>query len=286
MTNLVATLSIILVLFLFIDERKLNTTEQILDKYISDKNEYVSKLNYIKRNIINIQFLDIKQLKQKLNNINKEYVFIFKEGINIEDEVKEKIIGNYLLNEDRIMFIKGKYNINTKKDSFTFKIKKGILVETLNYINIFNKEDVNSFDIIVGKKINIQKHLSKENKYRTKYIDMIDVNITLEDYHDIFYQYKQMFKRINVKSIIKIGIFMLSTGSITWSFIRALVHINQDIYMFLVATAIYYCYIKVVKRMYLTIKKIKYIAPYVFFVYIIIYISAYLYIIIYRKKRT
>lgn len=284
MTNMVAILSIILVLFLFIDEKKLKTKEQIVNNFIDKNKEYMSKLKYIQNDIINLEFSNIQELKENLNSIQEKYIFISKNNINITDEFKEKIIYNLSLNDDQVMLIKGKYSIQKEGSNLCVKYTNEFLIDTLNYMNIFDKESINNYYIIIGKTVNVQKYIYGEKTTKTICSEADKLYINLKDSQEIFDKCRQNVKNINIKTIIKIGIFVFTTGSITWNFIRSLVLLDQDIYMFLIATAIYYCYTKVVERMYITIGKMKYIASYIFPIYLIIYICTYLYIIIYSKK--
>lgn len=287
MTNIVATLSIVLVLFLFIDERKLKTKEQI-EKRLNKQEieEYTKKIKDIQNNISVKEVENIEYMEDILKNVTSEYVFLLEKELNLSDNIKEQIIYNYILGNQAICFLKGKYSSRKVKKKTFLNLKNGILIDILNYINLFYKDKIDNYCIIIGKVSDITKYIKKYKVKNNRYSCTEEVYIYLKSSKEVFLKYKESIKNINIKTVVKIGIFIFSTGSITWNFVRSVIMIENDVYLFLIATAIYYCYTKVVGYMYKTIGKMKYITRYIFPIYLVIYIFTYLYFSIWGIKKT
>lgn len=287
MTNIVATLSIVLVLFLFIDEKKLKTKEQIEKKLNKqEKEEYIKKIKDIQSNMAVEKIENIQDIDRISNKVSSKYIFAIEDNLNISDDVKEKILYNYLLDNENLCLLKGRYNLEKISKKFFLNLKNNILIDILNYINLFYKNNINNYHIIVGKVTDITKYIGKQKVKNNIYSCTEDIYIYLKDSKEVFLRYKESIKNINIKTMMKIGIFIFSTGSITWNFIRSCILIQNDIYIFLIAAAIYYCYSKVVSYMYKTIGRMKHIATYIFPIYVVVYIITYLYFIIWGSKKT
>ena len=107
-----------------------------------------------------------------------------------------------------------------------------------------------------------------------------------EEKKKVITMYINCIKNMSIGTSLKIGIFLFSTGSVTLNLIRSVFRITSDIYLFVLALSIYYCYTKILQHMYKSIGKIKYLATYLFPLYMLVYIIVTINIGIHSLKKT
>lgn len=289
MTYLVSLISIILVLFLFIDEQELRKREYIFKSLTQDeRKKYIRRKKYIKENLNIIESVTINNLPKEIF-AKSEYILLHKEGTKISKKLEDKLIYNFIYRKEILCLYNGRYSFKTSEKAGRWeKIKLYIYSNLLNYINIFDKQSNDSYMAILGKCEDIENYSSKK-KSISYLADGLIARINLEKKEEkkkVITMYIDCIKNLSIGTSLKVGIFLFSTGSVTLNLIRSAFNISSDIYPFILALSIYYCYTKILQHMYKSIGKIKYLATYLFPIYILIYIIVTINIGIHSLKKT
>lgn len=288
MMHVISLVSMILVLFIFIDKYELKDVEKIFKHLkMQDSDQYIAKKTYIKSNLEIIKMKTVFQKDEKMPDSEKQYVMLYKEGIEINDGLKDLLIYNYIISKTSIAVFEGSYILRTNNEKKKFKkIQAQIMSNFLNYINIFDKENIDNYFVIIAESSELQN--IKTKRITHFFGNNINLEINIEDNSkkkELQELYVNGIKGMSIKTSAKIGLFIFSIGSVTLNLIRSVINITDNFYAFLVSLAIYYCYTMVVKCMYRSIGKMKYVFTYMFPIYILVYFTLMIYIGIHSLKK-
>lgn len=280
-------ISMVLVLFLFLKDKKLLTKEQIRKRnYKYNIEEIEKRKQSIQSNVKCIQYTD--KIEEK--DIKEDYILLYREDVILTDELKEDIYLNYIIEKEKTCAFTGRYVTKYLK-SATWKDKlKGYLYSNLlNYISIFDKDNIDNYFIIMLKKKELKALKNKNIPLKDiKSFDSERINIdikyrTKEERRDIIEKYLYGIRNMSIKTTARIGVFIFSASTVTLNLLNNIINLERNIYTLLVSIFMYYCYSKIVKYIYKSVGKLRYIAPYLFPIYILSYIITYIYIVIDKK---
>lgn len=282
-----ALVSMVLVLFLFLKDKKFLTKEEIIKRnhrYTID--EITKKEQYIKNNIKCLRYTD----KLQDSNIKEEYILLYREDVVLTENLKQEIYLNYLIEQEKICAFTGRYISEfNKRDTWKDKIKGYFYSTLLNYISIFDKDNIDNYFIIMLKTKDLKALVNKSiplKNIKSFDSERICINIkyrTKKDRRDIVEKYLYGIRNMSIKTTVRIGIFIITASTITFNLLNNIISLEKNIYKLLVSIFMYYCYSKVVKYIYKSVGRLRYIAPYLFPLYIISYIITYIYIVIDKK---
>ena len=286
-----ALISMVLVLFLFLKDKKLLTKSDIQkrsNRYNIDEIEKRQK--HIKENIKCMFYTDNINIEE----IDKEYVLMYREDVALSDELLDDIYLNYIIQRENPCVFSGRYIVDERvnvKNKFKIKEKvKGFLYSNLlNYICIFDKDNIDNYFIIILKKEELESLFNKKISLKdVKSFDSekICINIkygTKNERRDIVEKYLYGIRNMSIKTTVRIGLFIFTASTVTVNLLNNIINLEKNIYAVLVSVFMYYCYSIVTRYIFKSVGKLRYIAPYLFPVYVISYIITYIYIVIDKK---
>lgn len=284
-----ALISMVLVLFLFLKDKKLLSKEYIQKRsHKYDIEEIEKRQKYIKENIECMFYTD----NIDINSIKEKYVLLYREDVVLCDELLEEIYLNYIIQKEKPCAFSGRYNVDESikaKNKFKEKLKGFLYSNLLNYICIFDKDNIDNYFIIILKKEEIESLFNKQiplKNVKSFDSEKICINInykTQEERRDVFEKYLYSIRNMSMKTTVRIGLFIFTAGTVTVNLINNIINLEKNIYLSLVSIFMYYCYSKITRYIFKSVGKLRYIAPYLFPLYVISYIITYIYIVIDKK---
>ena len=267
---------LVVITFIYITDRKIKTIDDLKKQ---NENIYTN-ITKLKKDLIILK-VNFKNLTQKeLYNVaekgNKKYLFIENEQLKLDNEKRDILIANFVNSKKKTCGFNIKYSyINEKRISL-----KRILVSLINYLNIFNKNDLTTYGVII---IDV-KDLDKIKFLRNKKIICEDIisyvqnkkisldfnikNINMKNYSRICIE---KIYNASPKFILKFLLLFLAGSFIAANVIYSSINIKQGITNFVISLTIYLCYTYILKYIYEPVGKERIIASYIFPLYFIIY---------------
>lgn len=300
MNSIITILILILVIFQYIAERKVESYEKIYNKF---GKKLKLEINNIKRQLLIIDINEYDTYKSILLKIennkqsNHKYILVKKEEFILSNKVLKLILSNYLYVDKNICGFNTKliYDYGDNKKLAVREVLNDFYITSLNYIDIFNKKDLLSFGVTISK---LENEIYK-NKGKAKIISYISNDVmaiklgsdkTKIITKNIKGYYKNKVSKANIFSIFKILIFILYGTIITGNMIYSTLNIRTDFFGFIISLIIYFCYVYIIRYIYKSIGKYKMIAKYMFPFYIISYIFVIIIVlikeVIHRIKHT
>lgn len=265
---------LVIVAFIFISDRNIKSIEKIkqektninIEQEIDNINE---KLEIIKTESKNINLDNLQNIIKKSNN---QYILIQNNEIELSKEQLNMLLANYINLDQHPCGFNLLYTYKEKK----FSLKK-IYLDIINYLNIFNRKEINSYGVIICKKSDL---LLSEEKFIDKVISFTPNEITDIEYkkqdintHKIKNIYFKKISNANIEIILKIILLIISGSIITTNLIYAIFNINNEINNLIISLVIYYCYSYIIRYIYKPLGRKRIIATYIFPIYFIAYIG-------------
>ncbi len=272
---------LIIVVFIFMADRKTKTLEQT----IKENSSILEEVENVKQNmkIITIDSKDMnydklfKSIQEE--NLEVQYIFIQNNEMNLTHDAIDTLIANYVVNEKRPCGFNLIYSYNEKK----WSIKK-IYVDIINYLNIFNRQELSTYGIIILKK---EDDLNNEKRFKENLIsytanESTNVNFSNKEIKKDKLKriYVDKLNRANISIIIKMLLLIFSGSIITTNLIYSILNVNNNINAVIIALVIYYCYSYIIRYIYIPIGKQRVIASYIFPIYFIAYIIVSIYTLV------
>lgn len=274
---------LIIIIFIFITDRKAKTIEEIKTGNDNIQNE----IDDVKQNleIIEVSTKDMNYDKLLKNiqskKLEKEHIIIKNNRIKLNENDIDTLIANYISSKGRICGFNLQYSYNEKR----WSIKK-IYVDIINYLNIFNKQELSTYAVIICKREDRDK-LQEEKSFKENLISYTPTeftNITLtneeikKDNLKKIYTYK--LESANISITLKILLLIFSGSIITTNLIYYIFNVNNNINGLIIAAVIYFCYSYIIRYIYRPIGRRRVFASYIFPLYFIAYIVVSIYTLI------
>lgn len=291
MNYLAIFILVIVVIFLLQKKQVIEYKEENVSK------ENLVKVKYIKENITYIYTKDKTdtQIVKEINASNKEYVFLTK-----EDKVKQNnidtVIYNFVLANEIPCGFEMLYHF--KKNSLNFKSVFGqLLTACLNYIQMLRKEDLYSHYFVCLKKQDVVKELKSDVRKSKIKVQSFELSESLSKYITSFNVKAFILKRNKLKlsSILNFWFVILAGTVVTTNVIYNLnevINKNASVYNVLACALIYVCYSNILSKVYSPMGRFRFVASYLFPIYIVLYVglTAYYYIkvvgeVLVKKKK-
>jgi len=270
---------LIIVVFIFISDRKIKNIDTILGV----DEEIFIKIEELKQNlkIINLKSKDMhyNKIKKILNEQNEEYLLIKNSNINLNKQNIDTIVANYIICGKRPCGFNLLYSYETKKLSL-----KRIYVDIVNYLNIFNKQELDTYAIMIVKKTDFQNNEKRFRQNIVSYTPTEFTNVVISDE----YMKGNNFKRIyiakinnsNKQIIFKLLLLIISGSFITSNLIYSILNIDNNLTNLIVSIVIYCCYSYIIRYVYSPIGKQRVLASYIFPIYFLSYIFISIYMVV------
>lgn len=261
---------LVIVVFVFITDKKAKTVQIIEreDKLILNKVQEIRKdLKIIK---ITTKDMCYEKILKIIQDLKQEYVLIQNSKINLKEENITKILANYISENKRPCGFNLVYSYSEKK----WTLKK-VYIDIINYLNIFNKQELATYGVIILKKndkIESEK-IFKETMISYLPEEFTNINFTKNEIK------KEKMKKIYLDKInkadiwitLKFLLFVISGTIITTNLIYSILNLD-NINSVIISGVIYYCYSYIIRHIYIPIGKQRVIASYIFPIYFIAYI--------------
>lgn len=277
---------IIIIIFTFLSDKKVISIDKIkeqldtIEKQVDDlynKTLIVS----ISREEKNNREKTIERINNLVkNNTDKEYVILLN-GVDVEADSIKILLANYINQEEKMCIFRTSYEyqyINHEK----FKdIKNELKVVAINYINIFSKSYIDTEGVIILKLNEMQKLLDQQKTKKiivfspSEHLKILcSQNSTKHAISNIEENYY-----MDITAILKSILIIIVGVSVTANIINSIY--NMDITSIITSGVIYWCYKFVLTYMYMPIGKYKFLAKYIF----PIFLAGYLLVIVLNKTR-
>lgn len=279
---------LVIIIFTFLRDKKILDIQKIKQNIP----ELEDKINSILQDIEVKSFKDIKS-EQDLTNIQlcgSKYLIILDEKIKLTRREQKILIANYINEQEKVCGFNISYEYSRKNNNRKIKDKiKNIInkfkVIAINYVNIFSKQQLSSYGMVICKREEIFKILNSEFEYKKiqSFIPNEQVTIEIESVK----LNKQILntKKIDVGLILKALLLIVVGSVITTNIIYQIIMLlktNTFNNNLITAALLYYCYTYVLNYLYRPIGRYKMISSYI----LPIYISVYIYIVIINVIKT
>lgn len=269
---------LIIVVFVFMSDKKTKKLKEIIaqDKKIIEKIDKVnSNIEIIKLSSEDITYESLINIVEKSD---KEYVLIQNNKVKLNKKKIKELIANYITGNVAVAGFNLMYDIGKEKTTL-----KKLYVDLINYLNIFNKYELNTYGVIICKRQDaldestLRKNLVSFSATKNTTILLNKKEIKKEKISKI---YMRKLTNSNISIIIKMLLLIFSGSIITTNLIYAMFNIKNNITNLILATIIYYCYSYVIRYIYKPIGKKRIIASYIFPIYFIAYVCVGIYTLI------
>ena len=176
---------LVIIIFTFLRDKKILDIQKIKQNIP----ELEDKINSILQDIEVKSFKNINS-EQDLTNIEfctSKYLIIIDEKIKLTRREQKTLIANYINEHEKICGFNVSYEYSRKNNNRKIKDKiKNILnklkVIAINYINIFSKQQLSSYGIVICKREEIFKILNGEFEYKNiqSFIPNEQISIEIE----------------------------------------------------------------------------------------------------------
>lgn len=260
---------LILVTLIFVSDRNIKSLEKI---ECEDAN-ILEKVRQIRSNIdiVSVKNINYKNILANLKDNDKEYILLHNNKIQLDEYKIQTLISNYITCNQRMCGFNLLYIYSEKQQRL-----KRIYLEIINYLNIFNRKEIATYGIIVGKKIDLKQNEGEIKKQiicytpsKITYIELKKEEISTERLKNI---YLDKIRKSNLGVVLKILLLIISGSIITTNLIYSLLNVNKNINNCIISLVIYYCYSYIIRYIYKPVGKQRVVASYIFPIYFILYV--------------
>lgn len=266
---------LLIIIFTFMSDKKVNSIQELESKNENINNEINEVYNNILITKINKKLDNNKELKKtykKLIAYNKQYVLIKTSGVNLNLESVKTLIANYINVERKACGFMPSYTYKYMNHKTFNDIKQELKIATINYINIFSKEDLNSYGVIILNKEELENIINDENKSEIITFspsEQIEVTWNENNKNNVIEEVKEIYDA-DFKAVIKSGLLIAVGLTVTANIISATYDFNLN--NIIISGIMYWCYMFVLKYMYSPIGKYKVVAKYLFPIFLMCYL--------------
>lgn len=264
---------LVIVVFIFMSDRKVKDIT-IIEK---ENNEILKQIEQVKQNlkIVKLETKDMNydEILKNIQTLENKYILIQNSKLKLSNQDIDTIIANYIVEDESGKSIGGfnlLYSYNEKKWSL-----KKLYVDVINYLNIFNKQELATYGVIICRKSDKTQTEKQFKENLISYTPAEFTNITFENKEINKKKLKKIYinklSNANISIILKILLLIISGSIITTNLIYAIFNVN-NINGLIIAAVIYYCYSYIIRYIYKPIGKQRILATYIFPVYFVSYI--------------
>lgn len=269
---------LVIITFIYITDRKIKSIEDIIKQ--NGNNDIIKKLKKVKEKIfiVNLDFenISLNTIKEIVNNNNEyEYFLLQNKLLKTYNKFRDVLIANFINNKEKISGFNLRYNTNTK---WIINFKK-IYLNVLNYLNIFNRNDITTYGVIILKRKDIKYLMQNDSRIVCKniisytYSKTFNIEINIDN---IINKNKLncIFKKIfncDFKIVLKFLLLIFTGYLITSKLLISFFSITENFSIFFIATIVYICYAYILKYIYEPIGKSRIISSYLFIIFFLIY---------------
>lgn len=230
--------------------------------------ENLAKIKYVKENVIYIctKSLTDKEVLEKVKQANYKYVFLTKNP-NISESEKDTVIYNFVLHFEVPCGFSVLYYAKPKGNVFK-NIFWPLAAACINYIQMLRREELFSYFFVCMKKEDAYLTQIKLQSFELSNILRSEVT-SIKTKEFVLKKTKLKFSAIlNFFFVILAG--SLVTANVIYN-LNAVITMNASVYNVVACALIYVCYANVLSKVYSSMGKFRFIASYLFPVYIVVY---------------
>lgn len=245
---------LLILIFILLKDKKIKSIEEIKEE-IDSINE---KINDVITNsyICNIQ--DINDIS-KIKSLNVEYIILKNKHIKLDN--LNTLVANYISQDYKMCG----FNFNYKLSGNIFK---KAYIAGINYLLLFQKNNIESYGAIILKKEEIEKCNKKLISFVADEILVYEENVD-----EMKNLYTKSLKYMDLNMIIKSLLLIVIGSMVTANLIYTFISIDYTNYMnFITALVIYYCYAYILNYIYKPVGRYKMFVKYIFPIYILLFI--------------
>lgn len=254
---------LLILVFLLLKDNKIKSIEEIKSKIdnIDKKIEDVIKKSCV---------CDIQCVKEE--NLTKEYIILKNECVNLNENILKTLVANYILQEGKVCGFNLRYVVYKKANMLNKIYAIGI-----NYLLLFQKNNIESYGVIILKKEELEKYIKENTKLKiVPFVsdeEILKCDITKQNINKLKKMYIKSLKYIDFNMIIKTILLIVIGSAVTANLIYSFINLDYTNYMnFVTAIIIYYCYSYILNYIYKPLGRYKMFVKYVFPIYILIFI--------------
>ena len=282
----VSIIILIVVTFIFLSDRKIKSQEEIfLNKEIKQKTKQVKQsLDIIQMDMNKLKYSNLKQL---LQNSKNKYILIIDNELKLNDYEIMCLIANFCMIQNGICGFNANYELKSKMDkNKTLKEKLKVVLNYIyiygiNYLNIFNKYELSSYAVLfVDKdKLDVDTKTKKEcEKNIISFIPSRKTNIkySVNRNKNVKKLYLDKIKKGNKRIILRV-IFLIIAGSYITANLLSKIFNYVGFTNLLISVVIYLCYSYIIRYIYEPLGSKRFLASYIFPIYMVIYVCITIY---------
>ena len=264
---------LIIVTFVFVSDRSVKSITTIQNS--CSRPNILDEICVINNELESIQFeekdINYTNITKNIKKNKKQYILIKNSKLKLTEYDKKALIANFIVSNMNPCGFNLVYEYANKKWSF-----KKLYIDIINYLNIFNKEEISTYGVIICKKQDFligEKHLKNQIISFTP-CKFTRIKISEREIENINFKtmYINKISKAKISLIIKILLLIISGSIITTNLIYSILNANNNINGLIISSIIYYCYSYIIRYIYKPIGRQRIIATYIFPIYFISYI--------------
>lgn len=270
--NYLAIFILVIVVIFLIQKKQVARYEE---KNISEEN--LKKIQYIKSKLdcICTKEMSHEEVANKIESAKAEYIFLFKSE-NVTKRQMDLVLYNFVLVDEKPCGFDVLYYFEKTPKRFK-NILASLIVACMNYIQMLRKEDIYSHYFVCLKKETILERNIKIQSFELS--DKLSKKVT--DFRMKEFALKR--NKLKFSTIFNFAFVILAGTIVTANVIynlNAVILRNASAYNVLACALIYVCYSNILGKVYSPMGHFRFIASYLFPIYIVLYvvITAYYYI--------
>lgn len=270
--NYLAIFMLVIVVFFSFTKKQVKKMEE---KLLSQKD--LEKIQHVKENVLYITTngKSREQIQKEIKEASKEYIILSKTE-KIENSIKDNIIYNFILSDSKPCGFNVRFYYNNTPSRLK-NIFMQLIAACINYIQMLKKEDIYSYYFVCAKKEDISSfNKSIQDFELSEYLSQSLTEIRLKEY--ILKR-----ERLSISDILNFFFVILAGTVVTANVLynlNAVITFRASIYNVIACALIYVCYANILSKVYSPMGRYRFIASYLFPIYIVVYIilTAYYYI--------
>ena len=273
--NYVAITFLVLVVFFLLSNRKLLTYDEIIQKNINLKEEIEKvkqEIGYINRTNVK----NIEELNLSLDKIKFKYV-IYGDVNDLDKKQVDIIVANFVKLNLKTCGFGFQYGYKSWEKTFKNLLYK-LLAACLNYIEMLSRQNKLNYSLIISSKDTIVQDVKRNNIEPFTLSPLLSRKVENEDLKESILRQR----KLSLRNIISVMLTILAGTTVTANIIYTLIdimHFEGSIQSVIACILIYVCYANLNIEIYRPMGKFRFIASYLFPIYIVVFIifTAYYY---------
>lgn len=265
--NYVAIIFLVIVIFFLLANRKIIPYEDIITN-----SNLKREIEYFKKSVIyiNRKHTDtIEKIELELNKSNSKYV-VFGDIEDLNEEKINILIANFINENKQTCGMGFQYDYIVKEKSLKTIIYK-LLAACLNYIEMLSRHDKLNYPLIISEKNQLIQDIKNNNIISFTLSPHLSRKVETEDLKgNVLKKHKISFKNI-VSIILTIMSGTVVTANIVYNII-SIIKLDGNIYDIVACIIIYICYANITVEIYKPMGIFRFVASYLFPIYIVVFI--------------